>query len=209
MIERTMVRIIVALVVFATVPAGAAAQQSRVYAGGAIDFVTQTQSDQPLGGTKAGARALFGVAITPRASIEFEPSSGGQYSWEYTYRPAPSLIATVTPTRRDTFFPVQARFALGVLEPVVGIGIVRSAIARHAVFDNGVTYFDDSRTDTNLVFVGGLDAAFNVASHLYVVPTFRVLAMPQQTISLDDPLGEQTNTGPFAFRYGIGARVAF
>src|SRR6476469_3432060 len=117
-----MVRIIVALAALVAFPQVAGAQESHVYAGGTVTFVTQTHSDdQPLGGTTIGGSVLFGARVSPRVAIECEPSFGESFSWEYTYRPAASLIATVVASRHDTFIPVQARLALGVIEPVIGV----------------------------------------------------------------------------------------
>src|SRR2546421_6461973 len=83
-------------------PFVAAAQQARVYVGGTVDLVTQTESgNKPIGGTIWGGRALFGVQVSPRVAVEFEPSFKGSYSWEYTYRPTPSLTADVLAARRN------------------------------------------------------------------------------------------------------------
>lgn len=200
--------IVVALVAFAAVPSVAVAQDSRVYVGGAINFVEQTHSRaEPLGGTTWGGSALFGVQVSPRVAVEFEPSFGGPFSWEYTYRPGPSRTADVVASRRDTFFSVQTRIRLGVLEPVVGLSFVHGRISRHATAA-GRPYFEDSRSDNRFAVTGGVDAAFNLASHFYFVPTFRVLvSAPRATPN--DPLGRQTTTGSIVFRYGAGARVAF
>ena len=203
-----MVRIVVAVVALVAFPFIVAAQESRVYVGGTFNFVTQTHSTtEPLGGTTPGGSVLFGVQVSPRVAIEVEPSFGGRYSWEYI-RPSPSLIAHVVASRRDTFFPVQARFRLGVLEPVVGIGFVDGKISRHATIGS-TTYFDDSRSDDNLALVAGVDAALELVSDFYLVPTFRVLmsAPGAAPDSPGDPLGAQTSTGSFVFRYGAGARV--
>jgi len=207
-----MVRMVVAVVALVAFPLIAMAQESRVHVGGTFNFVTQTHSDrEPIGGTTQGGSVLFGVQVSPRVAIEFEPSFGGQFSWEYTYRPSFSRIARVVASRRDTFFPVQARIRLGLLEPVVGVGFVSTRISRHATFVGGGTYFDDSRMDDNVALVGGVDGALKLVSSLYVVPTFRVLYLATGTSpdSFGDPLGAQTSTGSFVFRYGAGARVAF
>ena len=204
-----MVRIMIALAALVVLPRPAVGQEPRAYAGGTVNFVTATHSDdQPLGGTTVGGSALFGVQVSPRVAIEVEPSFGGSYSWQYTYRPSPSLVATVVASRRDTFFPVQARIRAGVLEPVVGVGIAHGRIERHATVGN-TPYFDDNRSDNDIALVAGLDAAFKVASNVYIVPTFRVLVVPRGSDSPDDPLGAQTSTGSFIFRYGVGTRVAF
>lgn len=208
---RPVHRIVVALVAFAVFPLVAVAQESRFYVGGAINFVGQTHSRaEPLGGTTWGGSALFGVQVSPRVAVEFEPSFGGPYSWSYTYRPSPSLTADVVASRRDTFLPVQARIRLGVLEPVVGLSFVHGRISRHATVGSR-TYFDDSRSDNNFAVTAGVDTALNLASHFYFVPTFRVLvSAPRATPNaFGDPLGAQTRTGSIVFRYGAGARVAF
>lgn len=205
-----MVRTIFALAAVLTFAQNAAAQQSHVELGGAVNLVTQTHSDdQPLGGTALGGSVLFGVRAAPRLSIEFEPSFGDSFSSQYTYRPFASAVATVVPTRRDTFFPIQARLRAGVLEPVVGLAIVHSTIERHATFENGTTYFDDSRSGNDLGVVGGLDAAFKLGSSVYLVPTFRVLIGSHGSNAPGDSLGEQTSTGTFTFKCGVGARVEF
>jgi len=145
MIRRT----VVALVALVAYPLIVDAQESRVYIGGTFNFVTQTHSDrEPIGGTTQGGSALFGVQVSPRVAIEFEPSLAGRYSWRYTYRPSPSLTADVVASRHDTFFPIQARIRLGILEPVVGVAFVHGRISRHATVGTG-TYFDDSRSDDN------------------------------------------------------------
>jgi hypothetical protein len=201
------VRIIVALVALVALPRTVVGQEPRVAVGGTFNLVAQTRADdQPLGGTTFGGSALFGVRVASNVAIEFEPSFGGSYSWQYTYRPAPSLTATVIPSRRDTFLPVQARTRMSVLEPVAGVAIVRSTIGRHATVGD-TTYFDDSRSENALALVGGLDVACKVAAHVYLVPTFRVFIGPRG--SSGDPLGEQTSTGAFTFRYGVGMRAGF
>ena len=207
-----MARMVVTVVALITFPLIAMAQESRVYVGGTFNLVTQTHSDsEPIGGTTQGGSVLFGVQVSPRVAIEFEPSFGGRHSWEYTYRPSPSLTARVVASRRDAFFPVQARIRLGVLEPVVGVSFVHGRISRHATFAGGGAYFADSRSDDNLAVTAGVDAALKLASRFYLVPTFRVFvsAAGATPDSSGDPLGSQTNTGSVVFRYGAGARVAF
>ena len=201
--------IIIALVALVVLPPPVVGQEPRAYAGGTVNFVTATQpDDRPLGGTTFGGSVMFGIRVSPRVAIEVEPSFGGSYSWQYTYRPGPSLVATVVASRRETFFPVQARIRAGVLEPVVGVGIAHARIARHATL-GATAYFDDSRSDNDLALVGGLDAAFKLASNVYFVPTLRVLVVPRESDSPDDPLGSQTSTGSLIFRYGVGTRVVF
>jgi hypothetical protein len=136
---------VVAAVAFIAFPFIAMAQESWLYTGGTFNVVTQTHSDKELvGGTTRGGSALFGVQVSPRVAVEFEPSFGG-------------------------------------------------------------------RSENNLALVGGVDAALQLVPHLYLVPTFRMLAVATGTSpdSPGDPLGAQTSTGSFLFRYGAGARVAF
>jgi hypothetical protein len=85
---------------------------------------------------------------------------------------------------------------------------VHSTIARHATVGDA-TYFDDSRSENDLALVGGLDVAIKVSAHVYLVPMFRVLVGPRGSGSSGDPLGEQTSTGSFTFRYGVGVRAGF
>ena len=202
-----MIRIIVVLVALVAIPRDVAAQEPRAAVGGTINFVTQTHDDDQPGGTTLGWSALVGVKVASRVSIEFEPSFGGTYSWEYTYRPSPSLTATVVASRRDTFFPVQARIKTGILEPVVGAAIVHGKIGRHATIGT-TTYFDDGRSENTLGLVGGVDAAVKLASSVSLVPTFRVLIAPRDA-DAPDPLGEQTSTGLITFRYGVGIRIGY
>jgi hypothetical protein len=198
---------LVALVAFSR---SVVAQEPRAYVGGAFNFVTQTHSDkEPLSGTTPGGSVLIGVRVSPRLAIEFEPSFGGAYSSEYTYvANVAGARVDVTPSRRDTFFPVQARFRVGALEPVVGVGLVHGTIGRHATL-RGSPYFDDGRSTYDPALVAGLDAPLKLTSRVCVVPTLRMLALPRGPEPLGDPLGADTSTGSLVFRYGIGARVAF
>ena len=130
-----------------------------------------------------------------------------RYSREYTYHPTASIIANVFASRRDTLFSFQARIRAGVLEPVVGVSYVHGTISRHAIL-----YSDDgSRSDDGVAIVGGADAPIKFAPHFYFVPTFRVLLVTGAGTyaSLDTPIGQDTSTGPFVFRYGADVRVAF
>ena len=201
--------IVLALVALVALPSVVVAQESRAYAGGSFNFVTQTHTDaEPLGGTTWGGSVLFGVRVSGRVAIEFEPSFSGPYSWEYSYRPGPSFTADVIASRRDTFFSGQTRIRLGVVEPVVGLSYVHGKINRHATIGS-TTYFDDSGSDDGIAVVGGVDAAFKLASHFYFVPTFRLFLLPRSKPDEFNPLREQTSTGQLAFRYGAGARVTF
>jgi len=199
----------------ACAPGLASAQDSRVYAGAALTGVTQPHSeDEPLGGTTAGSSVTAGVWISPRVAIESEVSFGSRLSWDYRYNPSFSTTVDVTASRRDTIVGFQARFAGRHVEPVAGGAYVHKAIARRATYTfNGATYFEDARTDHRFAIVGGLDAPIPAGRHFAIVPTFRVFFVADNigydAASFTDPLGEQTGTGPFRFRYGVGARVTF
>ncbi len=173
-----------------------------------MNLVTQTLSDSvPMGGTRWGGSGVFGVRVAPRVAVEFEPSFGGPYSWEYTYKPGPSRTAHVVASRRDSFYSFQVRTRLGVLEPVAGLSYIHAKIGRHAT-SGGATYFDDSRSDNGIAAVVGLDAAVKITPHFDFVPSFRLLARAIDSSS-GDPLYTQTRTGALTFRYGAGVRVTF
>lgn len=196
------------LLVFA---AKGSAQPPRVHVGGTLSGIYQTQKDEAVGGVTWGAGPLFGVQVSSRVAIEFEPLFAGTHSWEYTYRPGPSRTATVVASRRDTFFSFQVRGRAGVLEPVAGVSYVRGHISRHAT-SAGRPYFDDARLQNGVALLGGLDAGIKLAPRVFLVPTFRVLVVMRPGSWPDpfnDPLGDQTSTGPLVFRFGAGARVAF
>ena len=183
--------------------------QSRPYFGGAVTFVTQTHSTsaQP-GGTTWGGSLLFGVSLSPRLSVEFEPLFVGSLAGQYTYSPTSSTRARVITRRRDTFFTFQLRARTGFLEPVVGVSYVRGAASRHATFiDPPSPYFDDRQSQHALAVAGGIDAAVKLTSHICFVPTFRTFVVARP--SPEGPIGQQTGGGRFAFQYGAGVRVAF
>jgi len=202
-------RVLFAALVAVALPSTAAAQP---YVGGALAPFTQTPSaDDHLGGTTRGGSVAFGVQVSRRVAVEFEPSFLGPYSWTYTYSPSPTSVADVVARRHDTFYSFQLRIRSGILEPVAGLSYVHGKISRHATLKPGTPYFDDNGTDRSIAAVGGLDAAVRCASHFYVVPTFRVFVRFQSAPedSFADPFGEQTRTGAFTFRYGAGVRVPF
>jgi hypothetical protein len=189
-----------------------ARQNGPLYAGGTFTVFTQTRSDpQPLGGTTWNGSVFVGGWVSPRLAIEFEPSFGRTFSWEYSYRPGPSFTADVVASRRDTFWAAQARTRVGVVEPVFGLAYMRSKLQRHATI-TGRPYFDDSRIANGAAGVLGLDAPVKIAPRVYLLPTFRVLvnvASISGSSDLDDPLGSQTSAGRLLFRYGAGARITF
>ena len=90
---------------------------------------------------------------------------------------------------------------------MAGLAFVRGQISRHATIGTG-PYFDDSDTDNALALVGGLDVGIPVTSHVYLVPTLRLLLTFTGTASTG-PLESQTETGTLMIRYGAGVRVAF
>ena len=183
--------------------------QSRPYAGASVAAVTGTRSDsfQP-GGTAWGGSLLVGVPLSSRLSVEFEPSFIGPLDdGEYTYSATHTLDAHVITHRRDTFFTFQLRLRTGSLEPVLGISYVRARASRHAtIVDSGRPYFDDDETQHAMGLAGGIDARVKLTSHVSFVPTFRVFVVARSSSS---PISAQTSGGPFAFRYGSGARVTF
>ena len=186
----------------------AAAQESRVYAGGTAGWLTQTHSaTEPLGGTTFGASAIAGVWLTPRVAVEVEPAFGPAYSWQYSYRPGPSLVANVVASRRDTFVVFQVRTRFGKVQPVVGVAYTHGHIARHATFQNGASYFDDEASDNGVAVATGLDAPVQVAPHLSVFPMVRLLIVMRP--GGDAPLESQTSTGALVLRYGGGIAVTF
>ena len=93
---------------------------------------------------------------------------------------------------------------------MVGLAYVHGSLQRHATFVGGTPYFDDDGTDKGVAAVAGLDAPLRISDHFFVVPTFRFFAvMRPASITTIDLQEEQTSTGPFVFRYGLGARIAF
>jgi hypothetical protein len=132
--------VVVALGLQAVLPSTVSAEQPRVYVGGALNLVTRTRPDadpERLGGTVRGGSVVFGVQVSPRVSVEFEPSFGEPFSWEYRYRPSPTLTANVVASRRDSFFSFQVRTRVGALEPVVGLSYLHAKVGRHATLTGG------------------------------------------------------------------------
>jgi len=200
------------LLVLAAVSLGAAVPaypQSRGYAGGAVSFTTETQAATPerLGGTTWSGSVVVGLQVSPRLSVEFEPSFGGEVSAEeYSYRPSTSLLAEVVSRGRDTFFTFQLRGKAGLLEPIAGMSYVRSRIRRHAALvPGGRTYFDDEWSHDTVAFVGGIDAAFSVSPRFAIVPAFRVFIVPRDSPPLSNPV----SGGSVVMRTGVGARATF
>lgn len=208
----TRVRTAVAVLVLIGLPTWSDAQQNEsIYAGGTLSAFTQTHSDpQRLGGTTWNGSVFVGGWVLPRVAIEFEPSFGRTFSWEYSYRPGPSVTADVVASRRDTFWAAQLRTRVGVIEPVFGLAYVRTDRQRHATAA-GRPYFDDARLENGVAGVLGLDAPVKIAPHVHLLPTFRLLWNFRSVADSgsSDPFGEQTSAGHLVFRYGAGARVTF
>jgi hypothetical protein len=183
-----------------------------LYAGGTLTAFTQTRPDtQPLGGTTWNGSVSAGGWLSPRLAIEFEPSFGRTFSWEYSYRPGPSFTADVVASRRDSFWAAQVRTRVGVIEPVFGLAYMRASLQRHATIA-GRPYFDDARIENGVAAVLGLDAPVKIAPHVYLLPTFRALVnvgSMSGSSDFSDPLGAQTSAGRLLFRYGAGVRVTF
>lgn len=205
----TILRILTVAVAALALPCVAAAQQPRAYVGGTVDLLTQADTNtSSLGGTVWGGRALFGVQVSPRVAVEFEPSFNGSYSWSYTYHPTASLTADVIAARRNMFFSAQARIRYGVLEPVVGLSYVHAQLSRHATIGTS-TYFDDRGSDNSIALVAGVDVAIPVAPHAFFVPSIRMFVLTSTGGASANPLEFQTSTEPLAFRYGAGVRATF
>lgn len=189
----------------------AGAQQPRAYAGGSLGLLTQPHSNaQPLGGTTLSGTALVGVTLSPRFSIEFEPTIPGAQSRTYSYRPGPSLTADVVARRRDTFLTFQLRARTGALEPIVGVSYLRQRIGRVATIGNRL-YFEDERTERGWAVSARLDAPLRAAPRFYIVPALRLFVTSRRAPATanGDPLGLDTGTGRVVIRYGVGGRVTF
>jgi hypothetical protein len=202
-----------AVLAFVACPPPAGAQSgSPLYAGGTLTALTQTRSETDrLGGTTWNGSVMFGGWVSPRIAVELEPSFGRTFSWQYSYRPGPSVTADVVVSRRDTFWGFQMRTRAGVIEPVFGVAYKHASVERHATAA-GQVYFDDSRSENAIAAVAGLDAPVKVARHVSVLPTFRMMFDFGQRFYPVAPLdfiAAQANTGRVVLRYGAGARVTF
>ena len=191
--------------------ASSADAQPRLHVDAALTFMAQSHNgvDQ-LGGRTWGANVVFGLPVSSRVSVEFEPSLAGRFIGHYMYRPCRSCgPVRVIRTRRDTFFTFQLRWTARRIEPVAGISYIRGATNRDARFvDNGRTYFEAADTDKALAFVGGIDVPLPLARHFSIVPTFRLGARVAQERAAFD-VRSDTNAGRLFFRGGAGARVSF
>ena len=200
------------LVLMALATPSDAQHDGPLYAGGTFTAFTQTHSDtQPLGGTTWNGSVFVGGWVSPRLAIEFEPSLGRTFSWEYSYRPGPSSTADVVASRRDTFWAAQVRTRVGVVEPVFGLAYMHTNLQRHATIA-GRPYFDDAQINNGVAGVLGLDAPVKIAPHIYLLPTFRLLlnfGPVSEPSGSSDPFRAQTSAGRLLFRYGAGARVTF
>ncbi|MCC7124340.1 MAG: hypothetical protein IT178_05795 [Acidobacteria bacterium] len=210
-------RIVVAVVaaVFCIVTP-ATAQDARAYVGGSLSLLTQSRDsslsggtateEESLGGSTWAASGVIGVQISERLAIEFEPMLAGEYSREYSYRPAGSLLTDVTATRRDTFLTFQVRGRYGVFEPVGGISYVRQRRTRVAMTGQIRSSAEERSGGALAVTVGG-DFALPVTPSFFVVPSARLFLSSNGND--DDPLERDTRTGSAAFRIGVGVRVLF
>src|SRR5262245_31026397 len=161
---------------FIACPAPASAQpEAPLYAGGTLTAFTQTRAETDrLGGTTWNGSVVFGGWVSSRIAIEVEPSFGRTFSWQYSYRPGPSVTADVVVSRRDTFWGFQMRTRAGVIEPVIGLAYKHASVERHATIA-GQVYFDDSHSENGIAAVAGVDAPVRVARHVDVLPTFRMM----------------------------------
>lgn len=206
---RVLVRTAILLTATLSLPRGTEAQ-SGVYVAGTLGFLSEPEDATPqhLGGTTWSGSALFGVHLSPRVGIEFEYAFGGKlHGKEYTYSPFRSGTVRVVPSGHDAFFTGQIRGKFRTFEPVAGLSYVRSQAMRHATYiPNGGTYFRDVWDENTVGLAAGLDAAFPVAPHFSVVPTFRTFLILRSSPS---PSGTRVGGPPLVLRYGAGARVSF
>jgi hypothetical protein len=170
----------------------------------------QGNTPEPLGGTTWGVSAILGKPLSPRFSIEFEPSFSGAYRNEYTYPAGPSFSVHEVDRRRDTFLTFQLRTRLSQLEPVIGVSYVVERMSRHATAF-GRIYVEDGRTDHGAAVVVGLDAPISSRAASPSSPTFRMFVVSRRSDngSIYDPIGSATSTGSLVLRYGVGGRFAF
>jgi hypothetical protein len=189
-----------------------AAQPPRIYVGGTLDVVTQTESDtNPMGGTNWGGRALVGASVSPHRAVELEIAFNGSDSWQYSYSLSGFRTADVVVSRRNTCFSGQLRIrGYGVVEPVVGLSYINGQTRRLATIGSSL-YFDDKRLRIGLAAVGGVDAAVPLTSHVSFVPSLRVfgtLAMEGRDAQRGS-IDAQTSIGALAIRYGASIRTTF
>jgi hypothetical protein len=170
---------------------------------GATIDVSEAESDTaPLAGTVLGGRGLFGVKVSPRVAIEFEPSFTTTDSVESTYRPTPTIVAHVVTSRWNAFYTGQVRLRFANIEPVMGLSYLHAGISESGY------YLNASGTNNGLAVVGGVDVGLPLTSRIFLVPTIRVLVTITDTTS-SDPLRSDTDTGALFVRYGAGVRVVF
>ena len=180
--------------------------QTRGYVGGAVSLMAQplpAEVERRGGATWSGS-VVVGVQVTPRWSVEFEPTFGGDVAAKtYTYRPSLDRQVEGSSEGRDTFLTLQLRGKAGALEPVAGVSYVRSSVRRHASFiPGGQTYFDNEASHSALALAVGIDAALGHSPRFAIVPTFRMFVVRRGS-SLP-PDGQSV-----VLRAGVGARVTF
>jgi len=206
MTHRTASLVAVALLLAGAHPAQG---QSRGYAGGAFGVAVdpQTPTEVQVGGTTWTAAVMVGAAVSPRLGIEVEAAFDGDLDAEtYTYRPSPGPVEVETQGRR-TLVTGLLRIRAGVVEPVIGLGVVHSTVRRHAAFtQGGGPYFDDARADNGLAFVSGLDIAAAVTPQVAIVPTLRVYVVDR---GAPPAFGNTASGGPVLVHAGAGVRIRF
>lgn len=208
-------RVLAALIPLMTCASLASAQSNPLYVGGALAGYFQQRSDQvispsgegSLGGNGFGESVLFGRWVSQWMGIELETSFAPTFSNQFQ-----GGVATRLPSRRDTFWSGQVRLRTRGVEQVFGVAYRHSVLRTHITFQNGETPLDDEASDDGVAVVLGVDAPLKVASHVDILPTFRMVLAGGRGIMLvaaNGSGGTDTFTGLVTLRYGAGVRVRF
>ena len=199
--------ILLALLVVGLASKVAAQQQTGPYVGATFNGLSHLDSIGSSFTSPNGALVIGGAGA--RIGAEFEASVGGSTAGDHSYACCGGNdIVNVLTSTHDSFFLLQLKGRGRIFEPSAGIGFVFYKITRHATATSTRTglqrpYFDDTRSDGALVATAGLDAAVKVTTHLYFVPSARLI------FSLDDQVAADAHAGRLRLRYGAGLRVAF
>ena len=201
------------LLVIAALLAGTALPahgQTRLHADGAIGVAGDPQSPTPvrLGGTTWSGSLGVGADVSRRLAVEVEAAFTGNIDADpYQYKPSLDRLVHVETRGRRTFLSLLVKARAGVVEPMVGLGYVRSTVRSHATFtDSGTDYFDSTRAAHGIALVGGLDVAAPVSPRLAIVPTFRLYVVNRGHAPA---FGDIASAGPVVVQAGLGVRVHF
>ena len=145
----------------------------------------------------------MGADVSRRLGVEVEAAFTGNIDAD-PYRPSLDRLVHVETRGRRTFLSMLLTVRAGVVEPMVGLGYVRSTVRSHATFtDSGTDHFDTTRAEHGIALVGGLDIAAPVSPRLTIVPTFRIYIIGRGS----SPVFGTASAGPVVFRAGLGVRV--